>query len=154
MGPGTERGQRQRGGRRVRKSEATRDAPVDEILEGDGDETSLLHMTRVATEARSREAAEWISRHVRPERRYRPPLGRGLRWPQLRRVRKTLAGRYYRLLSGHAATGTHRLRSGMTDTSECWWCASGEPQSGHHLFTRCRARSPQARKMWKETGKA
>ena len=42
---------------------------------------------------------------------------------------------------------------GMTDTDECWWCASGEPQSRHHLFTRCRAWAPQAR-MWKEIGKA
>ena len=29
-------------------------------------------MTRVATEARSGETAEWISKHVRPERRHRP----------------------------------------------------------------------------------
>ena len=33
---------------------------------------------------------------------YRTPSGRGLRRPQLRRVRKTLAGRYYQLLPGHA----------------------------------------------------
>ena len=110
-------------------------------------------MTRVATEARSRETADWIREHVRPERKYRPPPGRGLR-PQLRRVRKTLAGRYYQLLSGHAATGTHRLQFGMTDTSECWWCTSGEPQSRHHLFARCRAWAPQARRMWKEVGEA
>ena len=42
-------------------------------------------------------------------------------------MRKNLAGRYYQLLSGHAATGTHQLRFGITDTDECWWCASGEP---------------------------
>ena len=66
----------------------------------------------------------------------------------------TLAGRYYQLLSGHAATGTYRLRFGMTGTSECWWCASGEPQSQHHLVTRCRAWAPQARKLWKEIGMA
>ena len=31
---------------------------------------------------------------------------------------------------------------------------SGEPQSRHHLFTRCRAWAPQARKLWKEIGRA
>ena len=88
-------------------------------------ETSLSCMTRVATEARSHETAVWTSRHMRAERRYRPPLGRGLRRPQLRRVKKTFIGRYYQLLAGHAATGSHLLRIKRTDTSECWWCASG-----------------------------
>ena len=55
------------------KSAATGDAPVEEIPEGYHDETSLPHMTRVPTETRSRETAEWIPGHVRAERRYRPP---------------------------------------------------------------------------------
>ena len=114
---------------RYAKSAATGEGPTEEIPEGYVGETSLSHMTRVATEARSRETAEWISEHVRPERRYSPPPGRGLRQPQLRRVRKILAGRYYQLLSGHAAAGTHRLRFGMTSTDGCWWCMSSERQS-------------------------
>ena len=122
------------------KSATTDDTPVEEIPERYGDETSLSDMTRVATEARSREMAMWISAHERAMRRYRPPSGRGLRRPQLRGVRKTLADRYYQLLSGHAATGTHRLRFGMTDTSEYWWRTSGKPQSRHHLFTTFQAR--------------
>ena len=36
-------------------------------------ETSLLHMTRAAAEARSRSTGEWISSHIRAERRYKPP---------------------------------------------------------------------------------
>ena len=28
------------------------------------------------------------------------------------------------------------------DTDGCWWCGSGERQSRHHLFTRCRAWAP------------
>ena len=109
---------------RYARSAATGEDPVEEIPDGYAAETSISHMTRVAAEARARETAEWISAHVRPERRYSPPPGRGLRRHQLRRVRKTLAGRYYQLLQGHAATGTHRFRFGMTDTSECWRCAS------------------------------
>ena len=42
----------------------------------------------------------------------------------------------------------------MTDTDEGWWCASGEPQSRHHLFTRCWAWAPQARRLWKDIGEA
>ena len=81
---------------------------MEEIPEGYSADTSLSHMTRVATEARSRETTEWISRHVRPGRRYRPPPGRGLRRPQLRRVRETLAGRYYIELTWNGKKGVAR----------------------------------------------
>ena len=101
------------------KDAATGGAPTEELPEGYAGETPLAHMTRVATEARSKETTEWITAHVRPDGRYRPPLGTGLRRPQLRRARKTLAGRCYQLLSGHAETGAHRHRFGRTDTPEC-----------------------------------
>ena len=58
------------------KALATGGAPVDDIPEGYQKETSLSNITRVATEARSRETAEWISEHVRVGRRYRPPWSR------------------------------------------------------------------------------
>ena len=72
----------------------------------------------------------------------------------MRRAKKTLDERYYQLLSGHAETGTHRHRFGRTDTPECWWCASGEPQSRHHLFTRYPAWRPQMKRLWKDVGEA
>ena len=45
------------------------------------------HMSRVPAESRSRATAQWISNHVGPERGYRGPPGRGLRWQQIRRSR-------------------------------------------------------------------
>ena len=68
-------------------------------------ETSLAHMTRAATEARTRDTQERIASHVCPGRGYRPPRGQGLRRKLLRRTRKPSAGRYYQLLSGDAAIG-------------------------------------------------
>ena len=53
---------------RYAKSAAIGEDSVEEIPEGCPAETPLSHLTRVATEARSRETAEWISGHVRPER--------------------------------------------------------------------------------------
>ena len=52
-------------------------------------ETSLSHMTRTATKARSLATGEWISGHVRPEQRYRPPPGRGLRRKHPRHTRNS-----------------------------------------------------------------
>ena len=59
------------------KSAASGGAPAEKIPDVYSDETSLSHMARVATEARSRETAEWIWEHARAERRYRPLPGRG-----------------------------------------------------------------------------
>ena len=104
-------------------------------------------MARTATEAVTRDTNEWIASHVRAAngRRYRPPKWRGLRRKLLRRMRKFLTGHYYQLLSGHATIGTYlHDRIQRTDTSECWWCSSGELQS-RHLFTRCQAWAPQIR---------
>ena len=56
-------------------------APDEEVPEGYREVTSLSHMTRVATEARYRETAEWIAKNVRAGRRHRPSSGRGLRRP-------------------------------------------------------------------------
>ena len=112
-------------------------------------------MTRVSTEARSRTAAEWITSSVSASRRYRPPTGSGLRRKQLRRARKEVAGRYYQLLSGHAAIGPclcDKIRK--TGSDGCWWCDGGERQSRHHLFARCKAGAPQREKMWGDRGKA
>ena len=94
---------------------------------------------------------------ARPERRYRPPGGTGLRRRALRRVRKSLAGHYYQLLSGHAAIGSfpHGRMTGpqRLDTDKCWWCSCGKQQTRHRLFTGCRAWAPQIRRLWKRIGR-
>ena len=70
-------------------------------------EASLSHLMRMTTEARSGAAREWIRGHVRRERRYPPPPG-GKLCKGLGKARKGLAGRFYQLLSGHAATAPSR----------------------------------------------
>ena len=39
-------------------------------------------------------------------------------------------------------------------TDMCWWCNSGERQSRHHLFVKCRAWEVQIRELWRSVGKA
>ena len=47
---------------------------------------SISHVTRVATEARSRTAAEWMrDRFGNPARKYRPPPGKGMRRAEVSR---------------------------------------------------------------------
>ena len=69
---------------------------------------------------------------------------------QRRRVRKEVAGCYYKLLSKHAATGFYpRDKIHRIDSDECWWCDSSERQS-RHLFVRCKAWAPQRERMWRD----
>ena len=119
-------------------------------------ETSLSHMARVATEARSRRTKQWISERLGdPRRKYRPPPGRGVKRRLLRRTPKHIAGRYYQLLSGHAAIGPYlKDKIHKVDDDRCWWCGGGKRQTRHHLFTECRAWAPQIRKLWRDIGKA
>ena len=75
--------------------------------------------------------------HVKSKHRYIPP-----KWPklqkELRHGREALAGRYYQLLSGHAATGDY-LCSGIYKllSDKRWWCSQDERQTRHHLFVNC-----------------
>ena len=102
-------------------------------------------MTRTATEARSRATAEWITDHVRTERRYRPPPG----WRQLEGTRKELAGRFYQLLSGHANIGSFLHRIGAVDDNTCWLCDTGQRQTRFHLVARCPTLRGQQRVLWR-----
>ena len=110
----------------------------DEVFDEYWWETSLSHMARSATKARTRSTR--VDLQPRPSRaKVQAPSWEGPLRKQLRRTRKALASRYYQLLSGHAAIGTYlHYKIHKTDTDECWWCDSGEPQSRHRLFTRCR----------------
>ena len=82
----------------------------DDVPEELLSQASLSHMSRSAIEASSHASAEWIVSLVRPERRYKPLPGRGLRRQRLRSTKKELAGRYYLFLSGHGAFGSYPKR--------------------------------------------
>ena len=65
-------------------------------------------MIRVATEEdRPRATVQWIREHTEPKRKYKPSPGRGVRRKLLLRAPKSIASRYYQLLSGHTAIGPY-----------------------------------------------
>ena len=127
-----------------------REAAAEELRRETPDylrEASLAHLTRKITEARSHETSSWIRASVKRRHRYRPPPGGKIR-QELRAARKEVAGRYYQLLSGHAATAPHLRRIGQATSDECWWCDTGQRQTRLHLFSRCRRWIPQTRDLW------
>ena len=110
-------------------------------------ETSLSHLRRVTTERRTSATQAWIRERVGRRHRYRPPPGGKMR-KELGGIRKELAGLYYQLLSGHAATANHLVRVGQSQSDQCWWCGSGEKQSQYPLFVKCRRWAPEIRRLW------
>ena len=68
----------------------------------------------------------------------------------LNKTRKELAGRYFQLLSGHAAIAEHLQRVGQMQSDRCFWCGTGERQTRFHLFIRCRRWKPEIEEMWKK----
>ena len=92
-------------------------------------EASLAHLTRKVTEARSNATNRWIRDHSGRRSRYHPPKGGKMR-KVLAKTRKEIAGRFYQLLSGHAATGDHLIRINQAERDDCFWCGSGERQPG------------------------
>ena len=70
----------------------------------------------------------------------------------LNRTRKELASRFYQLLSGHAATAEHLRRVGQARSDTCFWRGSGERQTRHHLFVKCRRWAPEIRRLWQRVG--
>lgn len=111
--------------------------------------TSLAHMTKMATEARSEGVERWIVDHVESRRRYE---GQKLR-KKLCHERKALAGCHYQPLSGCAATGDYFCNEVYKLPSEWRWrCRRGEKQFRHHLFVNCTACELQIRHMWNDLG--
>ena len=63
------------------------------------------------------------------------PPGEGLEAKLLRREPKSVASRYYQLLSGHTAIGPYlKDKIHKTDDGRCQWCRRGKKQTRHHLF--------------------
>ena len=112
-------------------------------------EASLSHLTRTTTETRTNATVAWIRDHCGRRRRYRPPKGGKMR-KELGRCPKELAGRFYQLMSGHAAVAEHLVRVGQADSDTCFWCGSGERQTRHHLFIRCKRWMPEIRELWQK----
>jgi len=67
---------------------------------------------------------------------------------------KSLAARFYRLMSGHAPTGSYLKRFEHREDDKCWWGGSGTLQTQGHLCRRCSRRKDQQKALWKAVGKA
>ena len=103
-------------------------------------EANPPYLMRKTAEARSQATSTWIRVRVKRRHRYRPHPGG--------KLRKRLTGRFYQLLSGHAATTEHLKRVGQASSDRCWWCGSGERQTRYHLLVRCWRWLPEIRRLW------
>jgi len=70
---------------------------------------------------------------------------------------KSLAARFYRLKSGHAAVRTYLTPFGHWDDDKCWGCGGGGrtvAQARENLSRHCSRWRDQQKTPWKDVGKA
>jgi len=116
--------------------------------------TSALNRARQITEGRSAAKAEWESDKCSMHSSYTLKGKAGTKRPIPRTSVKSLAARFYGLMSGHAPTGVYLKQFGHHDDNTCWWCGGTVPQTGEHLFRHCsRWKDPQ-KTLWKTVGQA
>ena len=110
----------------------------------------LTQIWKNLTESHSSELVKWheVKRNEREASRrgfYVPRLKTGMN-ELLSGAPKNYASRYFQLKVGHGAIGTFLVKTGVRETSECWWCERRE-QSVEHLCTKCRRWRKQWRKL-------
>jgi hypothetical protein len=114
---------------------------------------TMAYLKRQATEAKSRGTKGWIKERTDVRRAYIPRKKIGFR-KELKGERKSVASRYYQLLTGHALIAPflkNKLRK--TDSDLCWWCEDGKKQTREHLFKECKRWKTESNVLWKEVGK-
>ena len=88
---------------------------------------------------------------MKHRRGYKLPKGPGLR-QELLYERKASKSRYYKLLSGHAATGADLCnRLGKIPSDKC---GRDGRQTCCRLLVECEAWAPQSKALWRSVGKA
>ena len=108
----------------------------------------------MATDARTKGVADWITEHADLRRNYKTPREAKKPRKELRHKRRTFAGRCYKLPSGRAAIGSYLFgRIGKLLLNKCGRCGKDERQSRYHLFAECEAWQLQIQAMWEDIGK-
>jgi hypothetical protein len=111
---------------------------------------SRAYLKRTAAEKRRRESSDWWTPSIDSSRCYLAPTTPGFR-PELHRVRKELASRYYQLMMGHAVIAPYlKFKIKTSDCDTCWWCEIGKRQTREHLFKECLHWKNEIKELWKK----
>jgi len=114
--------------------------------------TLASNRARRISEGRSAAKAEWEADKRSKYFSYRITGKAGTKRPIPMTSVKLLAARFYRLKSGHAATGVYLKRFGHRDNDKCWWCGGTVAQTREHLFRHCSRWKDQQKTLWKTVG--
>jgi hypothetical protein len=105
--------------------------------------------TTCMSEKRRQESSDWWAESIAASRGYTKRKTPNFR-PELHRIRKELASRYYQLMMGHAIIAPylkHKIKTSDSDT--CWWCEKDVRQTREHLFKECSCWKDDIRFLWR-----
>ncbi|POS82121.1 hypothetical protein EPUL_006259, partial [Erysiphe pulchra] len=121
--------------------------------------TSLAHIMRRVTERRWNECHKWFNIEQRKRksesRNTYKLMNKNHTVDRIAaKARKTLAGRYYQLKSGHAFTAEFLHKIGKSISKRCSHCSHAASQTVRHLILECRNWRRDLDIMWAEIRKA
>jgi hypothetical protein len=113
---------------------------------------SFAHVSRRLTEKKLEESAKEIKEMGKKSKHsYRYDLVKRGGNSAVMESRKSIAGRFYQLKTGHALVGKYLRRIGKRRDMKCWWCGH-EYQMRDHLFKWCKRWKQEQKWLW-VTGK-
>lgn len=114
---------------------------------------SRAFLKRLVAETRRKDSSDWWTPSIARSHGYRPPKTLGFR-PELHKVRKELASRYYQRMTGHAVIAPYlKYKIKKSDSDECWWCEIGKRQTREHLFKECLHWKVEITELWRRVSK-
>jgi hypothetical protein len=113
--------------------------------------TSLAHIGRLVTDARTKDRNAWLSRQIKAKAYYK----RKAKWDKTAaKAPKALASRYFQLRLNKAPTAPYLMWTGRRTDDKCWWCRKAPKQTREHLLKRCARWTKEQEALWKAIGLA
>jgi hypothetical protein len=113
--------------------------------------TSLAHIGRLVTDARTKDRNAWLSRQIKAKAYYK----RKAKWDKnAAKAPKALASRYFQLRLNKAPTAPYLMWTSRRADDKCWWCRKAPKQTREHLLKRCARWKKEQEALWKAIGLA
>ena len=109
---------------------------------------SFAHISRRLTETKWEESKKEIKELGKKSKHsYRYDLVKRGGNKAVMESRKSIAARFYQLMTGHPLLGNYLRRIGKRRDMKCWWCGH-KYQTRDHLFRWCKRWKREQKRLW------
>lgn len=115
--------------------------------------TSVAYLKRWTSEEKRTGTKEWIKERVKGRKSYILREKAGMR-EKLRKEKKSIAARYYQLMTRHALMAPYlENKLKKIDSDTCLWCKADVKQTREHSFKQYSHWKKEIKELWRKVGK-